>query len=183
MKKTLLALSILGLAFTGADAQTKTTTTIVKKETVTTTTDNDKNNKNYKVCKDKSKYYVCGDKPATTKTKTTKVTKQPDAALVADKSENAKNFKVCKGTGDYHICDEHPNGLNSTPRSTKVLKTGTASKTREKTTTVVTPNGVVATSSTQAVVPAGEDPVARGHQVRPRRGPGRGLRMAGDQLE
>lgn len=161
MKKALLALTILGFTFLSAEAQTTTTTTRVKTETTkTAATDTPNYAKNYKVCKGKATYYVCGDKPSgkkrtTTTTKTKRTTTAPMVATTtgtpgaSTSSENAKNFKVCKSSGKYHICDQHPNSLNSVPAPKGKVATGKADPKPITKTTTITENGVIATTSTQ----------------------------------
>lgn len=152
MKKILLALTILGFTYISADAQTTTTTrTMVKRQTVkTTSTSVDTPNyaKNYKVCKGKTTYYTCGDKPSVTKK--TKLVKEPKTAVAAsNKDQFAQNYSVCKGKGDYHICNEQPNAMNSVKGpNTQAVSTVADTKPITKMTTV-SENGVVATTSTQ----------------------------------
>ncbi len=140
MKKLLIALSVISLSVTSACAQTTTT---IRTTTVKTIVPADTTNyaKNYKVCKGSKTYYTCGKKPSVAK-KTT-IIKEPQTT-VATKSDNDKNFAVCKGKGDYHICAQQPNTRNSV--KTRTTKTR---HTINKTQTVVTPNGVIATYSTK----------------------------------
>ena len=143
MKKLLVALSLTGLAFISAEAQTKTTTT----RRVVKTTDSVNYNKNYKVCNNKSKYYVCGTEPATAKTTKTNRTTSVTKTKASSEAANAKNYKICKGSADYHVCDEQPNGKNSV--GTIYKSTHKKTVTKNTTTTMVSRNGVVATSATQ----------------------------------
>lgn len=159
MKQILMALAILGYTYTGAEAQTKTTTT-TRTTHKTTTNCSVTYGQNYKVCKKGSKYYTCGVRPSTQTCKS--MTAKPHTAVLAKTQDTpapaftgsanspyAENYSVCKGNGDYHICNESPNSLNSVKTKT-VKRTSNTPQPRPITkTTEISPNGVIAVSSTQ----------------------------------
>ncbi len=163
MKQAIIALTLLTFTGISANAQSKTTTTTTVRKVTTKAADTLNYAKNYKVCKGKATYYVCGDKPSgrkktVTTSKITNAGTKPAAvhttAVVPGgsvQSPNAKNFKVCKGKGNYHICDEKPNSSNSVPRPKDKIAIDASDNRPIIKTTTITENGVIATTTNQTM--------------------------------